>query len=526
MYDSKNRAFIAISGETPICLLPGMANRHGLITGATGTGKTVTLQTLAETFSQMGVPVFAADVKGDLSGVAAKGGNKQSVVDRVEKYGLTEQGFAFQSFPVQFWDVFGETGCPIRASVSDMGPLLLSRLLTLNETQSAVLTILFKIAKDENLALIDLKDMQKILEYVADNSDKYTTVYGNIATASLGAIQRGIVALAHDGADHFFGEPALNIDDLIQTESGKGIINILASDKLMQSPKVYTTFLLWLMSKLFDVLPEVGDADKPKLVFFFDEAHLLFSDAPKALLEKIEQVVRLIRSKGVGIFFISQTPSDMPDSVLGQLGNRVQHALRAYTPKDQKALKAAAQSFRANPDFDTETAIAELGTGEALISFLDEKGAPTPVERGFILPPQGQIGPMDMALRLQGLKSSLLYRHYAELRDRESAFEILSRQQQDAKDAKEDELRRMQEEKKAAIQRKEEEREAVLQRKQEERRIKEEERRAKEEERIRAAQEKATQREAEQQKKFWTSTARSLLMPIARQAIGSFFKKR
>jgi len=515
MYDSENRAFIAISDETPICLIPKMANRHGLITGATGTGKTVTLQTLAETFSQMGVPVFAADVKGDLSGVAATGGNKQSVVERVEKYGLTEQGFAFQSFPVQFWDVFGETGCPIRASVSDMGPLLLSRLLTLNDTQSAVLTILFKIAQDENLALVDLKDMQKIVEYVANNSDKYTTTYGNIATASLGAIQRGIVALAHDGADHFFGEPALNIDDLIQTESGKGIINILASDKLMQSPRVYTTFLLWLMSKLFDVLPEEGDGDKPKLVFFFDEAHLLFNDAPKALLEKIEQVVRLIRSKGVGIFFISQTPSDMPDSVLGQLGNRVQHALRAYTPKDQKALKAAAQSFRANPAFDTETAIAELETGEALISFLDEKGAPTPVERAFILPPQGQIGPMDMALRLQSLKSSLLYRHYAELRDRESAFEILSKQQQEMQAAKEEEGRRKQEEKEAAIQRKEEEK-----------RIKEEEKRAKEEEKIRATQEKAAQREAEQQKKFWTSTARSLLMPIARQAIGSFFKKR
>ena len=526
MYDSENRAFIAISGNTSICLIPKMANRHGLITGATGTGKTVTLQILAETFSQMGVPVFAADVKGDLSGVAATGGNKQSVVERVEKYKLEEQGFAFQSFPVQFWDVFGESGCPIRAKVSDMGPLLLSRLLTLNETQSAVLTILFKIAQDENLALIDLKDMQKIVEYVAANSDKYTTVYGNIATASLGAIQRGIVALAHDGADHFFGEPALNIDDLIQTEGGKGIINILASDRLMQSPRVYTTFLLWLMSKLFDVLPEVGDRDKPKLVFFFDEAHLLFTDAPKALLEKIEQVVRLIRSKGVGVYFISQTPSDMPDSVLGQLGNRVQHALRAYTPKDQKALKAAALSFRANPSFDTETAIAELGTGEALISFLDEKGAPTPVERGFILPPQSQIGPMDATCRQQSLQSSLLYRHYAETRDRESAFEILSRQQQDAQTAKEEEIRRKEE----TSRQKEEEKEATRLRKEEEKEAekmrKEMEKRIREEEKVRLAQEKATAREADQQKKFWMSTARSLLMPLVRQGIGSLFKKR
>ena len=515
MFDSEKRAFIAVSGKTPICLIPKMANRHGLITGATGTGKTVTLQTMAETFSQMGVPVFAADVKGDLSGVAAKGGNKQSVADRVTQYGLADQGFAFQAFPVQFWDVFGESGTPVRATIADMGPLLLSRLLTLNDTQSSVLTILFKIAQDENLALIDLKDLQKIVEYVAGNSDKYTTTYGNIATASLGAIQRGVVALAHDGADKFFGEPALNIDDLIQTDGGKGVINILAADKLMQSPRVYTTFLLWLMNKLFDVLPEVGDLDKPKLVFFFDEAHLVFGDAPKALVEKIEQVVRLIRSKGVGIYFISQTPSDMPDSVLSQLGNRVQHALRAYTPKDQKALKAAAQSFRANPAFDTETAIAELATGEALISFLDEKGAPAPVERAFILPPQGQIGPLDASTRDSMVKTSLLYRHYAELKDRESAFEILARQQQETQSAKENAARQKEDD----LRRKEEEKEAA-------KRQKEEEKLRKEEEKLRAAQEKEAKRESEQQKKFWVSTAKSVFVPLVRQALGSLFKRR
>ncbi|MCC8193893.1 MAG: DUF853 domain-containing protein [Deltaproteobacteria bacterium] len=515
MFDSEKRAFIAVSGDTPVCLIPKMANRHGLITGATGTGKTVTLQTMAETFSQMGVPVFAADVKGDLSGVATKGGNKQSVVERVEQYGLAEKGFAFQAFPVQFWDVFGESGTPVRASVSDMGPLLLSRLLTLNDTQSSVLTILFTIARDENLALVDLKDMQKIVEYVAENADKYTTAYGNIATASLGAIQRGLVALAQEGADNFFGEPALNIDDLIQTDGEKGVVNVLAADKLMRSPRVYTTFLLWLMTKLFDVLPEAGDPDRPKLVFFFDEAHLLFSDAPKALLEKVEQVVRLIRSKGVGVYFISQVPSDMPDSVLSQLGNRVQHALRAYTPKDQKALRAAAQSFRANPAFDTETAIAELATGEALVSFLDEKGAPSPVERAFILPPQSQVGPLDAAVRDRMIKSCLLYRHYAESQDRESAFEILSRQQQDARSAKEDAARQKEEE----ARRKEADKEAASRRK-------EEEKARKEEEKIRAAREKQVQREAEQQKKFWVSTAKSVFVPLVRQALGSLFKKR
>lgn len=437
MFDNQQRPYIAISADKEVCMEMKMANRHGLITGSTGTGKTVTLQTLAETFSQAGVPVFAADVKGDLSGVAAVGGNKESVVKRVEQYKLADKGFKFQAFPVQFWDVFGEQGIPVRATIEDMGALLLARLLNLNDTQSAVLTIIFKIAKDNDWELIDLKDLKKMLEYVGSDTSKFISAYGNISVASIGAIQRGLITLEQGGVGQFFGEPSLNIDDLIQTENGKGVINILASDKLMNSPKVYSTFLLWLMTKLFEVLPEVGDPDKPKLVFFFDEAHLLFNDAPKILLEKIAQVVRLIRSKGVGIYFISQSPSDIPDSVLGQLGNRVQHALRAYTPKDQKALKVAAQTFRSNPAYDSEKAISELGTGEALVSFLDAKGVPEPVERAFILPPEGQIGPLDETVRNKMIKSSVLYRFYAEAKDRTTAYEKLGEELDNAANAKE-----------------------------------------------------------------------------------------
>lgn len=497
MFDNEKRAFIAKADNLDITLIPRMANRHGLITGATGTGKTVTLQTLAETFSAMGVPVFAADVKGDLSGLAEKGGNRESVVERVKNYHLPERGFNFQAFPVQFWDVFGEMGAPVRATIGEMGPLLLSRLLSLNETQTAVLTVVFKIAGDEGIALIDLKDLRKILEYVADNVDKYTAVYGNISTASAGAIQRGLVALEHDGAASFFGEPALNLDDLLQTEGEKGVINILAADRLMNSPRIYAIFLLWLMTRFFDGLPEVGDMEKPKLVFFFDEAHLLFANAPRVLIERVEQVIRLIRSKGVGIYFISQVPSDIPDSVLGQLGNRIQHALRAYTPKDQKAVKAAAQAFRANPAFDTETVLTQLGTGEVLISLLDEKGAPTPVQRAFILPPQGQVGPLDPQVRRQMVESSLLYRHYAEAKDRESAFEVLTARTQDTLDAKEEAVRK-----------------------------KEEARAEKEAEKERIAREKAEAKEAEKAKRFWGGIARSVLVPLARQALGSLFKRK
>lgn len=495
MFDNDKKAFIAISGDDEVVLNSKMANRHGLITGATGTGKTVTLQNLAETFSKMGVPVFAADIKGDLSGVSKSGGNKESVVKRVESYHLNDKGFEFQEFPVQFWDVFGQQGVPVRATVIDMGPLLFSRLLSLNDTQSAVLSIIFKIAKDESLELIDLKDLQKILEYVGNNSNFFTTNYGNISTASIGAIQRGLLQLEQDGADYFFGEPNLNLDDLIQTVGNKGIINILAADKLMNSPKVYSTFLVWMMTKLFEVLPEIGDPEKPKLVFFFDEAHLLFSDAPKALVDKVEQVVRLIRSKGVGVYFVTQSPADIPDTVLAQLGNRIQHALRAYTPKDQKALKVAAQSFRANPEFDTEKVISELGTGEALISFLDEKGAPRPVERAIVLPPEGQIGPITEDERKSMIEGSLLYRHYGETIDRESAYEILMAR-----------LNSLQQEKNNTEQ------------------AKAEEKARKEQEKEQRAQEKADKQASKQRTKFWGALVTTLLVPIAKEVAKSFFK--
>ena len=427
MYDNQNRPFVAINDEKELAFVPRMANRHGLITGATGTGKTITLQTMAETFSDMGVPVFAADIKGDLSGVAKIGGNKESVIKRVDGYKLKEKGFEFKAFPVQFWDVFGEQGHPVQTTISELGPLLLERLLMLNETQGAVLNLIFKIADENDLLLLDLKDLQKMLQYVGDNRAEFITTYGNISTASVGSIQRNLARLEAEGGTQFFGEPALDISDLIKTDhNGKGMINILAADKLMNSPRIYTTFLLWMLSNLYENLPEVGDMEKPKLVFFFDEAHLLFNDMPQILLEKVEQIVRLIRSKGVGVYFITQNPADIPDRILGQLGNRVQHALRAYTPNDQKAVKVAANTFRPNPKFDTETAITELQTGEALVSFLDEKGAPNPVERAFILPPEGQVGPITPEERTRLIQSSLLYGIYEKDIDRISAFEIIS----------------------------------------------------------------------------------------------------
>ncbi len=427
MYDNQNCPFVAINDEKELAFVPKMANRHGLITGATGTGKTITLQTLAETFSDMGVPVFAADIKGDLSGVAKIGGNKESVIKRVDGYKLKEKGFEFKAFPVQFWDVFGEQGHPVQTTISELGPLLLERLLMLNETQGAVLNLIFKIADENDLLLLDLKDLQKMLQYVGDNRAEFITTYGNISTASVGSIQRNLARLEAEGGTQFFGEPALDISDLIKTDhNGKGMINILAADKLMNSPRIYTTFLLWMLSNLYENLPEVGDMEKPKLVFFFDEAHLLFNDMPQILLEKVEQIVRLIRSKGVGVYFITQNPADIPDRILGQLGNRVQHALRAYTPNDQKAVKVAANTFRPNPKFDTETAITELQTGEALVSFLDEKGAPNPVERAFILPPEGQVGPITTEERTRLIQSSLLYGIYEKDIDRISAFEIIS----------------------------------------------------------------------------------------------------
>lgn len=431
MLDNQNRSFVAINDEKEICFIPKMANRHGLITGATGTGKTISLQVLAETFSDMGVPVFAADMKGDLSGVAKIGGNKESVTKRVEKFKLPEKGFEYKNFPVQFWDVFGEQGHPIRATMSSLGPILLERLLTLNDTQGAVLNLIFKIADENDLLLLDLKDLQKMLQYVGENRAQFTTQYGNISSQSIGAIQRNLARLETEGGKVFFGEPELVISDLLKTDNrGKGIINILAADKLMNSPRIYTTFLLWLLADLFENLPEVGDLEKPKLVFFFDEAHMLFNDMPKILLEKVEQIIRLIRSKGVGVYFITQNPADIPETILGQLGNRIQHALRAYTPNDQKAVRVAANTFRPNPKFSTETAITELGTGEALVSFLDEKGAPNPVERAFILPPQGQIGPITLQERTQIMQSSLLYGVYEKEIDRISAFEIIAERMQ------------------------------------------------------------------------------------------------
>ncbi len=414
---------VAKSGNTDLHLLPALANRHGLITGATGTGKTVTLQTLAEQFSRIGVPVFMADVKGDLSGMAKAGGGNPKVAERAKnlKLELTHVGC-----PVVFWDVFGAAGHPVRATVSDMGPLLFARLLGLNDTQEGVLNLVFKIADDAGLLLLDAKDLRAILQHVGDNAAQFTTAYGNVSAASIGAIQRGLLALETQGADHFFGEPMLNIADLMQAAGGKGTINILAADKLMNSPKLYSTFLLWMLAELFEQLPEVGDPDKPKLVFFFDEAHLLFNEAPKALLEKIEQVVRLIRSKGVGVYFVTQNPLDIPESVLGQLGNRVQHALRAFTPRDQKAVKSAAETMRPNPKLKIEQVITELGVGEALVSLLDDKGRPNVTERALVVPPGSQLGPIGDAERKAALAASPVAGHYEKQVDRESAYEKLS----------------------------------------------------------------------------------------------------
>ena len=413
---------VAKTDRIQLALLPAMGNRHGLITGATGTGKTVTLQTLAEQFSRIGVPVFMADVKGDLSGMAKAGGANAKVAERAKSLKIQLQ---HEASPVVFWDVFGKAGHPVRATASDMGPLLLARMLGLNDTQEGVLNLVFKIADDNGLLLLDTKDLRAMLQHVGDNAAQFTTAYGNISAASIGAIQRGLLALENQGAAQFFGEPMLNIADLMQAERGRGVVNILAADQLMNAPKLYGTFLLWMLAELFEQLPEVGDAEKPKLVFFFDEAHLLFSDAPKALLEKIEQVVRLIRSKGVGVYFVTQNPLDIPESVLGQLGNRVQHALRAFTPRDQKAVKSAAETMRPNPKLKLERVITELGVGEALVSLLDEKGRPGVTERAFVVPPGSQLGPVSDAERKAAIAASPVAGHYEKAVDRESAHEML-----------------------------------------------------------------------------------------------------
>lgn len=417
---------IARTQDKQLELLPNMANRHGLITGATGTGKTVTLQKMAESFSEIGVPVFMADVKGDLTGVAEEGQASEKLMTRLNNIGVTD--WEPHANPVVVWDIFGEKGHPVRATVSDLGPLLLARLLNLNEVQSGVLNIIFRIADDQGLLLLDFKDLRAITQYIGDNAKSFQNQYGNISTASVGAIQRGLLTLEQQGAEHFFGEPMLDIKDWMRTDSnGKGIINILSAEKLYQMPKLYAASLLWMLSELYEQLPEAGDLEKPKLVFFFDEAHLLFSDAPQVLLDKIEQVIRLIRSKGVGVYFVSQNPSDIPDAVLGQLGNRMQHALRAFTPKDQKAVKTAAQTMRANPAFNTEQAIQELGTGEALISFLDAKGSPSIVERAMVIAPCSRMGPVTDDERNGLINNSPLYGKYEDEIDRESAFEMLQK---------------------------------------------------------------------------------------------------
>ncbi len=408
----------------PLYLFPRMANRHGLVAGATGTGKTVTLQVMAESFSRIGVPVFAADVKGDLSGISQPGTENPKITERVKKLKLSD--FVFSGCPTTCWDVFGEQGHPVRATISEMGPLLMARLLNLNDVQESVLALVFKIADDNGLLLLDMKDLQSMLQYVGENAKQFQTQYGNISAASIGAIQRGILALQQQGGEKFFGEPTLNLDDLMQTDSsGHGIINLLAGDKLIQSPKLYATFLLWLLTALFERLPEVGDPDKPKLVFFFDEAHLLFSDLPKIIEDKVVQVVRLIRSKGVGVYFVTQNPLDLPETVLGQLGNRVQHALRAFTPNEQKAVRAAADTFRTNPKLNIQEVITQLAVGEALLSFLDDTGTPGIVQRALICPPHSQIGPISPDQRKQLIQKSIVAGVYEAAVDRESAFEML-----------------------------------------------------------------------------------------------------
>ena len=448
MYTDDNQLYIAHCENGPIHMIGKMANRHGLIAGATGTGKTVTLQVLAESFSEAGVPCFMADMKGDLSGISQAGKMSSFIEKRCPEFGIENP--QFHGCPTRFFDVFGMQGHPLRATISDMGPQLLARLLDLNETQTGILNIVFKIADDRGLLLIDMKDLRMMLDYVAKNAKEFTTTYGNVSAVSVGAIQRSLLALEAEGGDIFFGEPAFNVFDFLQTEGGKGVMNVLAADKLMLNPKLYSTFLLWLLSELYTQLPEVGDLPLPKLIFFFDEAHMLFKDTSKALVEKIEQVIRLVRSKGVGVYFVTQSPDDIPDAIAGQLGNRILHGLRAYTPKEQKAVKAAAQTFRTNPSFNTETAILELGTGEALVSLLDEKGAPCIVERAKILFPLSQIGAITDEQRNDLIRRSRIYGVYDKSFDRESAYEMLVAQQKQ-------EEKRLQKEAEAEAKRKEKE---------------------------------------------------------------------
>ena len=469
-----NKIWMAQSEDKNLYLLPKMANRHGIIAGATGTGKTVTMKVMAESFSDMGVPVFLCDVKGDLSGMCVPGSASESLQERINGFGI--ENFAFKSYPTRFWDIFGEQGHPVRVTVSEMGPTLLGRLFGLTEIQTGVLNIVFRVADDNGLLLLDLKDLRAMLQYVGDNRAEFTTEYGNVSAASIGAIQRALLAFEDEGGDTFFGEPGLNIYDLLTTEGGKGMINVLDSESLINNGRLYSTFLLWLLSELFEMLPEVGDPEKPKMVFFFDEAHLLFNDAPKSLLEKIEQVVKLVRSKGVGVYFCTQNPKDVPDGVLSQLGNKIQHALHAYTPADRKAVRAAADSFRENPDFDTFDTIMALGTGEAVISFLQEDGTPGIAQKAKVLPPQSRMGAVTEDERSQKIRSAVLYGKYAEPRDPESAYEILERlgiereeAARRAKEEAEEAKRRAKEETEEAKRKEKEEAAAAKQREKEER---------------------------------------------------------
>lgn len=516
MYQDK-KIWLGTSGEEKVVIYPKMANRHGLIAGATGTGKTVTLKVLAESFSDCGVPVFLADAKGDLAAMCRPGVSSESIEKRLKDMGAGEEAYPFHAYPTTYWDIYGENGMPLRTTISEMGPLLLSRILDLNETQSAILTIIFKIADDEGLLLLDTKDLRAMIQYIYDHSQEYSAEYGNMAKQSLNAILRSIIALEAEGGEKFFGEPALHISDWLCTDcDGKGVIQVLDCQKLIHNPAMYSTFMLWMLAELFENLPEAGDREKPKMVFFFDEAHMLFKNASKALLNKIEQVVKLIRSKGVGIYFITQSPTDIPDEVLGQLGNKIQHALRAYTPKEQKGLKAAAESFRENPDFNTYDVLSQLGIGEALVSVLDESGVPTVVKRTTILPPQSQMGALDDEARKAEIRNHLLYSKYSQEVDRESAYELLT-----GKVAKEAQAA---EEEKAA-------KEAEKQREKEETALKRQQQ--KEEEAKKRAEEK---KEAAQKKKMETAVknvGRSATGTIGREignsigsSIGGSFGKK
>lgn len=513
----ENKILAGKSGEENVFIYPKMANRHGMIAGATGTGKTITLKVLAESFSDCGVPVFLADIKGDLAGMCRPGAENDDIRNRIDAMGLMQTSFSLHKYPVNFWDVYGEKGMPLRTTVSEMGPLLLSRILGLNDTQSDILTILFKIADDENLLLIDSKDLRSMLQYVGENAKEYSLTYGNISKQSLGAIIRSVIALEEEGGEYFFGEPALNIADWLCTDcNGRGVIQILDCQKLIHNPTMYATFLLWMISELFETLPETGDREKPKMVFFFDEAHLLFRSAPRVLLEKIEQVVKLIRSKGVGIYFITQNPRDIPDGVLGQLGNKIQHALHAYTPAEQKGARAAAKSFRENPEFDTYDTLTGLGIGEALISVLDEEGIPTIVKKCSILPPQSLMGAIDEETRKSEIVNNLLYHRYSEMIDRDSAYEFLQRKAL----ADEESARRQAQEAEAEKQRLKEEAAAEKQR------LKEEEAVRKEEEKKAAARDKKVKSAAKSVASSAAGTiGRELGNNIGKTVGGSFGKR-